>query len=79
MVNTMHILAVNSVAKLLSVLQDQIQHTPTHAVIHSWADTDAAGDGGGATEDSDRKVQQDRFRPLVWDPQPFYGFDLFQN
>uniref|UniRef100_A0A8K9XJ36 Dynein, axonemal, heavy chain 6 n=1 Tax=Oncorhynchus mykiss TaxID=8022 RepID=A0A8K9XJ36_ONCMY len=52
MVNTMHILAVNSVAKLLAVLQDQIQHTPTHAVIHSWADTDAAaaGDGGGATE-----------------------------
>ncbi|CAB1327048.1 unnamed protein product, partial [Coregonus sp. 'balchen'] len=31
MVNTMHILAVNSVAKLLAVLQDQIQHTPTHA------------------------------------------------
>uniref|UniRef100_A0A673W197 Dynein axonemal heavy chain 6 n=1 Tax=Salmo trutta TaxID=8032 RepID=A0A673W197_SALTR len=42
MVNTMHILAVNSVAKLLAVLQDQTQHTPTHAVIHSWADTDAA-------------------------------------
>ncbi|XP_052368634.1 dynein axonemal heavy chain 6-like [Oncorhynchus keta] len=58
MVNTMHILAVNSVAKLLSVLQDQIQHTPTHAVIHSWADTDAAGDGGGATEDSDRKATE---------------------
>ncbi|XP_064860607.1 dynein axonemal heavy chain 6-like [Oncorhynchus nerka] len=58
MVNTMHILAVNSVAKLLAVLQDQIQHTPTHAVIHSWADTDAAGDGGGATEDSDRKATE---------------------
>lgn len=85
MVNTMHILAVSSVAKLLAVLQDQTQHTPTHAVIHSWADTDAAnaaaaaGDGGGATEDSDKKVQQDRLFPLLWDPQPFHGLDLFQN
>eukprot|EP00063_Salmo_salar_P075241 XP_014050076.1 PREDICTED: dynein heavy chain 6, axonemal-like [Salmo salar] len=64
MVNTMHILAVSSVAKLLAVLQDQTQHTPTHAVIHSWADTDAAnaaaaaGDGGGATEDSDKKATE---------------------
>ncbi|KAK6324533.1 hypothetical protein J4Q44_G00038750 [Coregonus suidteri] len=59
MVNTMHILAVNSVAKLLAVLQDQIQHTPTHAVIHSWADTDAADADANADANADAVANAD--------------------
>uniref|UniRef100_A0A4W4GUB5 Uncharacterized protein n=1 Tax=Electrophorus electricus TaxID=8005 RepID=A0A4W4GUB5_ELEEL len=35
--NTMHVLAVNSISKLLSLLQEQNTHTPSHALIQSWA------------------------------------------
>ncbi|KAL7841172.1 hypothetical protein SRHO_G00248630 [Serrasalmus rhombeus] len=39
--NTMHVLVVNSVGKLLSVLQDQNTHTPPHSLIQSWASGEA--------------------------------------
>ncbi|XP_067106416.1 dynein axonemal heavy chain 6 [Osmerus mordax] len=62
-VNTMHILVVNSVAGLLSVLQEQISCTPTHAVIHSWADPDAVAavpdarsNTAAASDDTNKKV-----------------------
>ncbi|XP_076873752.1 dynein axonemal heavy chain 6 isoform X2 [Brachyhypopomus gauderio] len=35
--NTVHVLAVSSISKLLSVLQDQNAHTPSHMIIQSWA------------------------------------------
>ncbi|KAL4640265.1 dynein heavy chain 6, axonemal [Arapaima gigas] len=35
--NTMHILMVNSVATLLDVLKDQNQHTPSEEVIKAWS------------------------------------------
>ncbi|KAJ8000572.1 hypothetical protein DPEC_G00181780 [Dallia pectoralis] len=61
-VNTLHVLVVNSVTRLLTTLQEQVDHTPTHAVIHSWVHAPAAGAGGGAetgalgaTEDSGKK------------------------
>ncbi|KAM7393703.1 hypothetical protein PAMP_020556 [Pampus punctatissimus] len=48
-VNTLHILVVNAVAKLLAVFQEQVGRTPSHAIIQSWgqqpeAVTDAAED-----------------------------------
>ncbi|XP_076829592.1 uncharacterized protein LOC143475594 [Brachyhypopomus gauderio] len=35
--NTMHVLAVSSISKLLTVLQDQNTHTPSHTIIQRWA------------------------------------------
>uniref|UniRef100_A0A6Q2Z4C9 Dynein, axonemal, heavy chain 6 n=1 Tax=Esox lucius TaxID=8010 RepID=A0A6Q2Z4C9_ESOLU len=35
-VSTLHVLAVNSVVRLLAALQEQVDHTPAHGVIHSW-------------------------------------------
>ncbi|XP_072525800.1 dynein axonemal heavy chain 6 [Salminus brasiliensis] len=35
--NTMHVLAVYSISKILSVLQEQNTHTPSHTLIQSWA------------------------------------------
>ena len=68
-VNTMHILVVNSVAGLLAVLQEQISRTPTHAVIHSWADPDAGAavpdarsNIVAASDDTNKKVPLWRFK-----------------
>lgn len=36
-VDTLYILVANAVAKLLSVLKEQVQHTPSHDVIQSWS------------------------------------------
>ena len=66
----MHILVVNSVAGLLAVLQEQISCTPTHAVIHSWADPDAvaavpdarSNTTAAAADDTNKKVTPRRFR-----------------
>ncbi|XP_041935143.1 dynein heavy chain 6, axonemal [Alosa sapidissima] len=41
-VNTLHILVVNSVQKLLRSLREQIQHTPPNELIHSWASTESS-------------------------------------
>ncbi|XP_051560675.1 dynein axonemal heavy chain 6 [Myxocyprinus asiaticus] len=41
-VNTMHALVVNSVGKLLSVFQEHITHTPSHALIQSWAGSETS-------------------------------------
>ncbi|XP_019622649.1 PREDICTED: dynein heavy chain 6, axonemal-like [Branchiostoma belcheri] len=37
-VNTMHVLAVNSVSTLLNYLTEQLQNTPTQAIIQGWVD-----------------------------------------
>uniref|UniRef100_A0A667W9Y7 Dynein axonemal heavy chain 6 n=1 Tax=Myripristis murdjan TaxID=586833 RepID=A0A667W9Y7_9TELE len=34
--NTMHVLMVNSVSRLLAVLQEQVDSTPNHAMIQTW-------------------------------------------
>ncbi|KAK5899926.1 hypothetical protein CesoFtcFv8_009352 [Champsocephalus esox] len=36
-VDTLYILVANAVAKLLSVLKEQVQQTPSHDVIQSWS------------------------------------------
>nr|XP_046259789.1 dynein axonemal heavy chain 6 isoform X2 [Scatophagus argus] len=48
-INTLHTLVVNAVAKLLTVLQERVCQTPSHAIIQSWSQqpegtTDPAGD-----------------------------------
>lgn len=37
-VNTMHVLAANSVATLLNYLEEQLQHTPTPAQIQGTSE-----------------------------------------
>lgn len=54
-VNTLHTLVVNAVAKLLAELQELVLQTPSHATIQSWsqhheATADCAGEG------TDKKV-----------------------
>lgn len=52
-VNTMHVLAANSVATLLNYLEEQIQHTPTLAQIqgmHDEAEEDEGEEGGSVVE-----------------------------
>ncbi|KAL1282482.1 hypothetical protein QQF64_001285, partial [Cirrhinus molitorella] len=48
-VNTTHMLVVNSVSKLLSVFQEHITHTPSLTLIQGWA-------GGETSLDSDEKI-----------------------
>jgi len=43
-VNTTHMLVVNSVSKLLSVFQEQNTHTPSFALIQSWAGSETSQD-----------------------------------
>uniref|UniRef100_A0A671M2D2 Dynein heavy chain linker domain-containing protein n=1 Tax=Sinocyclocheilus anshuiensis TaxID=1608454 RepID=A0A671M2D2_9TELE len=50
-VNTTHMLVVNSISKLLSVFQEHITHTPSLTLIQSWA-------GGETSLDPDVKVKQ---------------------
>ncbi|XP_066516038.1 dynein axonemal heavy chain 6 isoform X2 [Hoplias malabaricus] len=38
--NTMHVLAVSSISKLLGVLEEQNRYTPSHELIHSWVSSD---------------------------------------
>ncbi|XP_023277881.1 dynein heavy chain 6, axonemal [Seriola lalandi dorsalis] len=54
-VNTLHSLLVNAVAKLLAVLQEQVHRTPSHAIIQSWNQhSDAITDSGD--QEMERKV-----------------------
>ncbi|XP_028810647.1 dynein heavy chain 6, axonemal isoform X2 [Denticeps clupeoides] len=39
--NTMHLLVVNSINKLLSMLEEQVRCTPPDTLIHSWTRTEA--------------------------------------
>ncbi len=50
-VNTTHMLVVNSISKLLSVFQEHITHTPSLTLIQSWA-------GGETSLDPDVKVSR---------------------
>ncbi|XP_078146083.1 dynein axonemal heavy chain 6 [Centroberyx gerrardi] len=53
-VNTMHILMVNSSAGLLAVLQEQVDSTPSHAIIQSWGQPEATTTP--TEEELDKKV-----------------------
>uniref|UniRef100_A0A3B4T6A4 Dynein axonemal heavy chain 6 n=1 Tax=Seriola dumerili TaxID=41447 RepID=A0A3B4T6A4_SERDU len=54
-VNTLHSLLVNAVAKLLAVLQEQVHRTPSHAIIQSWNQhSEAITDPGD--QEMERKV-----------------------
>lgn len=54
-VNTLYILVVNAVAKLLAVFQEQVRQTPSHAIIQSWNQhSEATTDP--AEEEMDKKV-----------------------
>ncbi|XP_056619544.1 dynein axonemal heavy chain 6 [Triplophysa dalaica] len=43
-VNTTHMLVVNSVSKMLSVFQEHTTHTPPHALIQSWTGSESGTD-----------------------------------
>uniref|UniRef100_A0A8C4HQX9 AAA+ ATPase domain-containing protein n=1 Tax=Dicentrarchus labrax TaxID=13489 RepID=A0A8C4HQX9_DICLA len=65
-VNTLHTLVVNAVAKLLAVLQELVCQTPSHATIQSWsqhheATTDCAGEG---TDKKSVKSETPRVQPM---------------
>uniref|UniRef100_A0A8C2GSU6 Dynein, axonemal, heavy chain 6 n=1 Tax=Cyprinus carpio TaxID=7962 RepID=A0A8C2GSU6_CYPCA len=50
-VNTTHMLVVNTISKLLSVFKEHITHTPSLSLIQSWA-------GGETSPDPDVKVSK---------------------
>ncbi|XP_029289697.1 LOW QUALITY PROTEIN: dynein heavy chain 6, axonemal [Cottoperca gobio] len=61
--NTLHVLVVNAVSKLLAVLQEQVHHTPSHDVIQSWSlHSEAAADP--TREEMDKKSGSCRVQPL---------------
>ena len=53
-VNTMHVLAVNSVSTLLNYLTEQLQNTPTLAQIQGLED-----------ENKDEKVEEDKDKVTI--------------
>ncbi|KAM3865367.1 dynein axonemal heavy chain 6 [Diretmus argenteus] len=55
-VNTMHMLMVDSASKLLAVFQEQVGSTPSHAVIQSWGQPEATT--ATIEEEVDEKVPQ---------------------
>ena len=56
-VNTMHVLAVNSVSTLLNLLSEQLANTPSLAEIQGWNKEDeAVTDGDSKAPDDDAKV-----------------------
>ncbi|GAA6230347.1 dynein heavy chain 6, axonemal-like [Lates japonicus] len=62
-VNTLHNLVVNAVAKLLDVLQEQVHLTPSHAAIQSWSQhSEAVAEPAG--EEIDRKSETPCVQPL---------------
>ncbi|XP_056136504.1 dynein axonemal heavy chain 6 [Lampris incognitus] len=62
-VDTMHILMVNSLAKLMSVLQEHVSHTPSHLVIQSWGQPEATTDR--MEEANNRKSLSSDSSPVV--------------
>ncbi|KAM6971776.1 dynein axonemal heavy chain 6 [Aplochiton taeniatus] len=54
-VNTLHLLVVNSVARMLSVLQAQIACTPSHATIQGWTEPDPPPAKSASGEEFDKK------------------------
>ena len=74
-VNTMHVLAVNSVSTLLNYLSEQLQNTPSLADIQGWnKELIEEGEEGGKEKEENSKVRrvyrsQTRERPKAysWD------------
>ncbi|KAM9363597.1 dynein axonemal heavy chain 6 [Symphorus nematophorus] len=62
-INTLHIMVVNAVAKLLAVLQEQVHQTPSHAIIQSWSQhSEATTDP--AEEEKDKKSETSHVQPM---------------
>ena len=58
-VNTMHVLAVNSVSTLLNFLTEQLSNTPPLADIQGWnKEEEVIEDGDSKAPDEDAKVFQ---------------------
>lgn len=56
-VNTMHVLAVNSVSTLLNFLSEQLANTPSLVDIQGWnKEQDVAEDKDSKAPDDDAKV-----------------------
>ena len=55
-VNTMHVLAANSVATLLNYLEEQLQHTPTPAQIQGTSEEEEAEEEKPEGEGVEQKV-----------------------
>ncbi|KAL1023853.1 hypothetical protein UPYG_G00047240 [Umbra pygmaea] len=67
-VNTLHTLAVKAVSRLRGVLQEHIDRTPSHALIHSWAQP-AAGTNTDVAEGIEDPDTEDS-EPIVEVPFP---------
>ncbi len=68
-VNTMHVLAVNSVSTLLNFLSEQLANTPTLADIQGWnkQDEEAAEEDKESKEaDEDAKVSAGNIDVSFW-------------
>ncbi|XP_045894233.1 dynein axonemal heavy chain 6-like [Micropterus dolomieu] len=60
--NTLHVLVVNAVTKLLAVLQEQVGQTPSHADIQSWSQLSEATTD--PAEDMDKKSEISHLQPM---------------
>lgn len=86
-VNTMHVLAANSVATLLNYLEEQLQHTPTPAQIQGTSEEMEQEEEKPEGEGIEQKDEQGELHPLyttelLLEPQMllfFPGLDDFQD
>lgn len=72
-VNTMHVLAANSVATLLNYLEEQLQHTPTPAQIQGTTEEKEDGEENPEGDGIEQKVYRSltRYRRTI----PCFKFD----
>ncbi|XP_058967936.2 dynein axonemal heavy chain 6 [Pocillopora verrucosa] len=86
-VNTMHVLAANSVATLLNYLEEQLQHTPTPAQIQGTSEEMEQEEEKPEGEGIEQKDEQGELHPLyttelLLEPQMLLfspGLDDFQD
>ena len=59
-VNTMHVLAVNSVSTLLNYLSEQLQNTPSLADIQGWNKEPEEPEAGTQTPSNDKEKEKEK-------------------
>ncbi|XP_067440238.1 dynein axonemal heavy chain 6 [Thunnus thynnus] len=70
-VNTLHTLVVNAVAKLLAVFQEQVSRTPSHAIIQSWGQQPET-----ATEAAEEEIDKKPVESETARGQPMFTSEL---
>ncbi|XP_040003149.1 dynein heavy chain 6, axonemal [Xiphias gladius] len=70
-VNTLHTLVVNAVAKLLAVLQEQVRRTPSPAIIQSWSQHSEA-----VTDPADQRLDKKSVESETPPVQPMFISEL---